>query len=140
MEEKGFTKKQIILIILGVLLTAISFCLYFLLNETWLNILCGIICFIYMVFLMYFKLGNKEEFTKKERIVFPTILLSVFYGCLIALITFLNPLGSFHFDYILWTSFCGTSNFSHIKLTPSGAGFFLQVSLSPTTISYKPLK
>ena len=109
MEEKGFTKKQIILIILGVLLTAISFCLYFLLNETWLNILCGIICFIYMVFLMYFKLGNKEEFTKKERIVFPTILLSVFYGCLIALITFLNPLGSFRFDYILWTSFCGTS-------------------------------
>ena len=71
-----------------------------------------------MVFLMYFKLGNKEEFTKKERIVFPTILLAVFYGCLIALITFLNPLGSFHFDYILWTSFCGTSIIPIFGLIP----------------------
>ncbi|MBR7186070.1 MAG: hypothetical protein IKD43_01020 [Clostridia bacterium] len=109
MEEKGFTKKQIIAIVLGVLLTTISFCLYFLFNKTCLNILCGIVCFLHMIYLMYFQLGNKEEFTKKQRIIFPTILISVFYGCLITLIILLNPLGAFHLDYILWVFFCGSS-------------------------------
>ena len=33
MEEKVFNKKQIITIVLGVLLTAVSFCFYFLLNK-----------------------------------------------------------------------------------------------------------
>lgn len=109
MEEKGFTKKQIITIVFGVVLTIISFCLYFLLNKTWLNILCAIVCFLHMINLMYFQLGKKEEFTKKERIILPTILLLVFYGCLTALILLLNPLGAFHFDYILWVFFCSSS-------------------------------
>ena len=50
-----------------------------------------------------------EEFTKKQRIIFPTILLAIFYGCLIILLILLNPLGAFQFDYILWTLFCGSS-------------------------------
>lgn len=109
MEEKVFTKKQIITIVLGVLLTAVSFCFYFLLDKLWLNILCGIACFLHMIYLMYFQLNNKEEFTKKQRIIFPTILLAIFYGCLIILLILLNPLGAFQFDYILWTLFCGSS-------------------------------
>ena len=109
MEEKAFNKKQIITIVLGVLLTAVSFCFYFLLNKLWLNILCGIVCLLHMIYLMYFQLNKKEEFTKKQRILFPTILLAVFYGGLITLLILLNPLGSFQFDYILWVLFCGSS-------------------------------
>ena len=109
MEESGFTKKQIIMIILGVLLTACSFCFYFLLRQNWLNIVCGLICFLFTVFLMYFQLNDKEEFTSKQRIVYPTVILMVFYAALIALIAIFNPLGKFCFDYILWVLFCGPS-------------------------------
>lgn len=109
MEEKIFTKKQIVIIILGVLLTAVSFCFYFLLKINWLNIVCGVICFLYMIFLMYFQLYDKQAFTKKQRILYPTLISVIFYGVLITLITLFNPLGKFCFDYILWALFCGAS-------------------------------
>ncbi len=109
MEENGFTKRQIIIIIFGVLFTACSFCLYFLLNINWLNIVCGIICLLYVIFLMYFELYDKEEFTQKQRFLYPTVLVAVFYGAVIALIAIINPLGKFCLDYILWTLFCGPS-------------------------------
>ena len=109
MKASGFKKAEIMIIILGLLLTALAFCFYFLLNKTWLNILCGIICFSHMIYLMYFQLGDKEEFTRKERIIYPTVLLAIAYGVLIALICIFNPLGKFHFDYILWGLYCGSS-------------------------------
>lgn len=109
MEEKIFSKKQIIVIILGVLLTAVSFCFYFLLKINWLNIVCGVICFLYMIFLMYFQLYDKQAFTKKQRILYPTLISVIFYGVIITLITLFNPLGKFCFDYILWALFCGAS-------------------------------
>ena len=109
MEDKNFTAKQIITIILGVILTGISFCFYFLLKINWLYILCGIICFLFTVFQMYFQFYDKAEFTKKQRIVFPTIILTIFYGVLIALIALINPLDGFCIDYILWPLFCGPS-------------------------------
>ena len=109
MRESVFRKIDIIIIVLGVLLTALAFCFYFLLNIIWLNILLGLICFSHMIYLMYFQLGNKEEFTKKERIIYPTVLLAIVYGVLIALICVFNPLGEFYFDYILWVLYCGSS-------------------------------
>lgn len=109
MEDKNFTTKQIITIILGVILTGISFCFYFLLKINWLNILCGIICFLFTVFQMYFQFYDKVKFTKKQRVILPTIILVVFYGILIALIAVINPLDGFCLDYILWTLFCGPS-------------------------------
>ncbi len=109
MGKSGFKKTEIITIVLGVLLTTLAFCFYFLLKITWIHILFGIICFSQMIYLMYFQLGNKEEFTKKERIIYPTILLAIVYGVLIALICVFNPFGKFHFDYILWGLYCGSS-------------------------------
>lgn len=109
MEEKFFTKKEIITIVLGVVLTVVSFCFYLLLNKGWLNILCGIFCFLHMIYLMYFQLANKDEFTKRERILFPTVLLVVFYGFFITLIILLNPLGRFYIDYILWVLYSSSS-------------------------------
>ena len=109
MHENGFKKKEIISIVLGVLFTAFAFVFYFLLEKTWLNILCGIICFFHMVYVMYFQLGDKEEFTKKERIIYPTVLLVFAYGVLITLICIFNPLKKFHFDYILWGLYCSAS-------------------------------
>ena len=64
MGKSVFRKTNIITIVLGVLLTALAFCFYFLLKITWLNILLGVICFSHMIYLMYFKLDDKEEFTK----------------------------------------------------------------------------
>ena len=109
MEETRISKKQIVTIILGILLTVISFCSYFLFDFNWLNILCGAGCFIYTIFLLYFQLVDKEEFTKKQRVIYPTVLLTVFYGVLILLVASINPLGKFCFDYILFTLFCGAS-------------------------------
>ena len=109
MEETRFTKKQIVTIMSGILLTALSFCSYFLLDFNWLNILCGAGCFIYTIFLLYFQLINKEEFTKKQRVIYPSVLLTVFYGVVILLVTSINPLGKFCFDYILFALFCGAS-------------------------------
>lgn len=109
MEDKGFTKKQIIIIVLGVIFTVFSLCFYILLNINWLNILCGFICFLYTIFLMYFQLYNKEEFTPKQRIKYPTIILVIFYSIFITLISILNPLGKFCLDYVLWVLFLGAS-------------------------------
>lgn len=64
---------------------------------------------LYVIFLMYFELYDKEEFTQKQRFLYPTVLVAVFYGAVIALIAIINPLGKFCLDYILWTLFCGPS-------------------------------
>lgn len=58
---------------------------------------------------MYFQFYDKVKFTKKQRVILPTIILVVFYGILIALIAVINPLDGFCLDYILWTLFCGPS-------------------------------
>lgn len=109
MVDKGFTKKQIFIMVSGVLFTAFSVCFYILLHINWLNIVCGFTCFFYTIFLMYFQLYDKEEFTPKQRILYPSVILVIFYGVFITLIAILNPLGKFCFDYILWMLFGGAS-------------------------------
>lgn len=58
---------------------------------------------------MYFQLCDKEKFTKKQRILYPTIILVIFYGAVITLIALINPFARFCFDYILWMFFSGAS-------------------------------
>lgn len=125
MNKNGFKKNEIWIIILGVVLTAFAFCAYFLLKITWLNILFGIVCLCHLIYLMYFLLGDKNEFTKRERILYPTVLLTVFYGLLIALISIFNPLGRFCFDYVLWVLYCGSS------AVPLLYVFLMIISFSP---------
>lgn len=109
MKEDSYTKSEIITIVLGVVLTIISFLLYFIANNLWINIVCGVLCLSQIIFQLFFQLANRDEFTKKEKILLPTILLTVFYGALLAIVTLINPLGKFCLDYIFWILYASSS-------------------------------
>jgi len=109
MRKSYYTKGQTVTIAMGVVLSALSFACYFLLGLQWLNCLLAVLCLLQTLYLMYVQLGKGEEFTKKERVLYPTLLLVIFYACLLAFLAWSTPLGSFCFDYVLWTLYCGSS-------------------------------
>lgn len=99
---KKFSKKDITLMLIGIIICSLSIILYFSAKLVWLNIVNGVISGFYSCFYIYYGLG-KKLFNGKERIFFPAIFLIVLFGFILMMLIMSNPIGDFGYNYFLWS-------------------------------------
>ena len=96
-------------IIFGVVFTALAFVFYFVFKILWLNCLLAVLCLADACATVFCGADTQQDYTAKEKVAYPLLVLGLFLVVVTAIISFVNPLGVFCIDYLLWAIYASSS-------------------------------
>lgn len=107
MIKNWFSFKEILIMLIGLVITGLSFLCYFVFKKTLLDVTWAIVSLVFTIWLLFFVLRDQRQFSKIQNIIYPLIILLVFYGFVLALIVIINPLKMFSLAYLFWMIYLG---------------------------------
>ncbi len=108
MIKNWFSFKEILIMLIGLVITGLSFLCYFVFKKTLLDVIWAIVSLVFTIWLLFFVLRDQRQFSKIQNIIYPLIILLVFYGFVLAVIVIINPLKMFSLAYLFWMIYLGS--------------------------------